>query len=97
MGSRCLVGSSTDAIFWILIFIYAEGGSFRNALETAKKLAREGEKMIFLEEFLGFKEMLSAFFLWLVHYLLEVSIPLLVFYLILYLPISFYLSFSRMN
>jgi len=55
-----------DAIFWILIFIYVEGGSFRNALETAKKLARKGEKMIFLEEFFGFKEMLSAFFLWLV-------------------------------
>ena len=52
-------------IFWILVFVYIDGGSFRDSLKTARKMARMGEKIIFLEEFLGVKEIFVGFFLWL--------------------------------
>jgi len=53
------------SIFWILVFVYIDGGSFRDSLKTARKMARMGEKIIFLEEFLGVKEIFVGFFLWL--------------------------------
>ncbi len=42
--------------FWLLIFVHIDGGSFRESLKTARRLADQGERLAFMEEFIGFKE-----------------------------------------
>lgn len=47
-------------ILWLLVFVYINGGSFREALRTAKRLANHGERLAFPEQFFGFKESILA-------------------------------------
>ncbi|MBI3126042.1 MAG: hypothetical protein HYZ11_00370 [Candidatus Tectomicrobia bacterium] len=52
------------SLAWLLIFIYVEGGSFAEAARTARRLAEGGLRLAFLEEFLGFPQMLALIGTW---------------------------------
>jgi surface carbohydrate biosynthesis protein (TIGR04326 family) len=53
------------SLAWLFIFIYVEGGSFAEAARTARRLAGGGLRLAFLEEFLGFPQMLVLIGTWL--------------------------------
>lgn len=49
---------------WLLMYVPLDGYSFTDAVKLANKFIKNGEKMIFLESFLGFKEVFLAIVLW---------------------------------
>jgi len=52
-------------IIWIWMYVYLDGHSYRDALELAKKFSKNGEMNFFLDEFMSFKILFRALFLWL--------------------------------
>ncbi|MFZ5993891.1 MAG: hypothetical protein ACOYU4_02715 [Thermodesulfobacteriota bacterium] len=51
-------------IFWILMFVFINGGSFREAVRLRNTMTAGGERLFFLEEFAGPLLMLKVFIIW---------------------------------
>ena len=52
-------------IIWIWIYAPLDGHDFNSALKLAAKFKRDGEKSVFLNEFVSLKLMIKVLFLWL--------------------------------
>lgn len=54
-----------DRIFWLLMFTHIQGAAFWKSLKIARKFQKNGERLAFFDEFVGFREALGALYLWL--------------------------------
>ena len=52
------------SVVWLLVFVTIDGKSFREAVSLKRRLARQGEMLYFVEEFLSYRSMFRALGAW---------------------------------
>lgn len=51
-------------IFWVMMYVPIYGYNYKDAVNLASLFVKNGEKMVFIEEFLDLKTIFRCFFLW---------------------------------